>query len=264
MKYTISGRPALYESSARLLDERGIDYLGHQKGHPRLKSDVVFVHTLPFTGAGFGNLKWVVSNTTDTSHINVCEGVEVVSLQELDLRDVHSVAEHAIYLAMSMLKRSRTRSGEPNGDMRGVKYDILGNGRVAGQIEVMLEAFDAKGVFRSSDPIILFVALPATEGNRHAVNYEVLDELTPGSIVVNISRGSVIDESAMVRAIDRGICYATDFPLKLHNVRESRLGQYIATHHVGGYTHQGLEKTEALVVDELLKRIDQKAALVSN
>jgi len=109
---------------------------------------------------------------------------------------------------------------------------------------------------------ILFVAIPATAENSGRVSDAVLDELQAGAVVVNISRDSVIDNEAMYRAMDRRVCYATDFPLP--NVKEEWLGRYVSTNHVGGYTHAGLAMTERIAVDELLKRIDQEAVPVSN
>jgi glyoxylate reductase len=50
-----------------------------------------------------------------------------------------------------------------------------------------------------------FVSLhcPATPGTRHLVGEAELDAMRPGAILVNTSRGNVIDEPALVRALER-------------------------------------------------------------
>ena len=51
---------------------------------------------------------------------------------------------------------------------------------------------------------VLVVAVRADAGNRHAIDESVLGALGPEGHVVNIARGSVIDEAALVRALQQG------------------------------------------------------------
>ena len=52
---------------------------------------------------------------------------------------------------------------------------------------------------------VLVVAVRADAGNRHAVNADVLTALGGNGHVVNIARGSVIDETALIAALRSGI-----------------------------------------------------------
>ena len=52
---------------------------------------------------------------------------------------------------------------------------------------------------------VLVVAVRAGPGNRHAVDAGVLAALGPEGHVVNIARGSVIDEAALIRALREGL-----------------------------------------------------------
>lgn len=51
---------------------------------------------------------------------------------------------------------------------------------------------------------VLFVACPGGAATRHLVNREVLQALGPDGILVNIARGSVVDEAALVEALQAG------------------------------------------------------------
>lgn len=51
---------------------------------------------------------------------------------------------------------------------------------------------------------VLFVACPGGEATRHLVDETVLERLGPAGTLVNVSRGSVIDEAAMTRALIEG------------------------------------------------------------
>ncbi|MDO4783855.1 MAG: D-2-hydroxyacid dehydrogenase [Propionibacteriaceae bacterium] len=50
----------------------------------------------------------------------------------------------------------------------------------------------------------LVVALPGTDATHKLVDAEVLKRATPGLIVVNVGRGTVIDEEALIEALDDG------------------------------------------------------------
>ncbi|WP_369047288.1 D-2-hydroxyacid dehydrogenase [Sinomonas sp. P10A9] len=78
-----------------------------------------------------------------------------------------------------------TRSGEPvDGVDRLVPVDELA--RAAAEADALV------------------VTLPGTEHTHHLVGHEVLGSIKPGAIVVNVGRGTVIDESALVPALESG------------------------------------------------------------
>jgi phosphoglycerate dehydrogenase-like enzyme len=55
----------------------------------------------------------------------------------------------------------------------------------------------------------IVVTLPGTDRTRHLVGDEALAAAKPGAVVVNVGRGSVIDEAALVRELQSGrIAYA--------------------------------------------------------
>lgn len=55
----------------------------------------------------------------------------------------------------------------------------------------------------------IVVTLPGTDLTRHLVGDEVLAAAKPGAVVVNVGRGTVIDEAALVRELQAGrIAYA--------------------------------------------------------
>jgi phosphonate dehydrogenase len=55
-----------------------------------------------------------------------------------------------------------------------------------------------------SDSDIVILALPLNERTFHLVNAASLDRMRPGARLVNIGRGSVVDEAAVVQALDDG------------------------------------------------------------
>ncbi len=51
---------------------------------------------------------------------------------------------------------------------------------------------------------MLIVACSANQTTRHLVNAAVLEALGPDGWLVNVSRGSVVDEAALIRALETG------------------------------------------------------------
>lgn len=103
------------------------------------------------------------------------------------------------------------------------------------------------GVAEQADVVTIHVA--ATDDTRHLVNDRFCKALKPGAILVNTSRGSVVDEDALHRAIgEKGIrigldVYATEPGSTTGEFTDDIVkdrGVY-GTHHVGASTDQAQE-----------------------
>ena len=101
----------------------------------------------------------------------------------------------------------------------------------------------------------LVVACEGGPATRHLVTAEVLDALGPRGIIVNISRGSVIDQDAMVRALAEGRLGGAGLDVLEHEpaVPPELLGmdQVALTPHVGSATHETRRAMAQLVLDNL-------------
>lgn len=63
-------------------------------------------------------------------------------------------------------------------------------------------AENVRTLFASSDHIVL--ALPATAETRGMVNHELLGQARPGAHLINVARGSIVDQQALLAALDSG------------------------------------------------------------
>jgi len=93
---------------------------------------------------------------------------------------------------------------------------------------------------------VLSFHVPATPGTRGLLGRELLARMRPGSIVLNTSRGEVVDEAALLAALDeKGIRAGLDVyagePGTPRGVFDSPLARHpnvYGTHHVGASTRQ--------------------------
>ncbi len=109
----------------------------------------------------------------------------------------------------------------------------------------------------TSDIVSLHV--PAGRDTRHLVDEAFLSRMRPGAILINTSRGDVVDEAALLRALDEGRVRAgldvfDGEPGTGRAAWESPLAQHpavVATHHIGASTEQA-QRAIAQGVTELV------------
>lgn len=141
--------------------------------------------------------------------------------------------------------------------LQGLRVVLIGVGGVGAAIARRLAPFDVSmtlvartarddvhamdelpAILPNADVVIL--AVPLTDDTKGLVSRDVLGHLQPGALVVNVSRGGVVDTDALVDAVrDRGIRAALDVtnpePLPEGHPLWSLPG-VIITPHVGGDT----------------------------
>ncbi len=107
---------------------------------------------------------------------------------------------------------------------------------------------------------LLIVSCPATAETRHMIDASVLEALGPQGILVNISRGNIVDEAALVKALSDGRIFGAGLdvfenePLVPHQLRESP--RTILLPHIGSATHGTRTRMWQKMVDVLLNHFD--------
>jgi D-3-phosphoglycerate dehydrogenase len=91
--------------------------------------------------------------------------------------------------------------------------------------------------------------VPLVDETRHMINAERLRLMRDNAIILNFARNGVVDDAAVVAAIDAGKIYAyvCDFPNNLVK-NHSRV---IALPHLGASTHQAEENCAIMVAEEV-------------
>jgi D-3-phosphoglycerate dehydrogenase / 2-oxoglutarate reductase len=107
----------------------------------------------------------------------------------------------------------------------------------------------------SSD--IVTVHVPSADDTRHLVDADFLARMKDGAILLNTSRGDVVDELALLEALDAGRVRAgldvfADEPGSAKEAWDSPLGRHpevVATHHIGASTEQAQRAIAAGVTE---------------
>lgn len=176
--------------------------------------------------------------------------------------------------------------GEPEHTMtlRNRTLGIIGLGRIGKTIARRAEAFDVPVVYHgrsaqkdvayrfypdlvamARDVDILLAICPGGEATRGIVNAPVLEALGSDGIFINISRGSVVDEPALVKALQDGkiggagldvFAKEPEVPAELLT-----MDNVVLQPHMGSATHHTRKAMAQLVIDNLAHHFAGKPLL---
>jgi len=185
-------------------------------------------------------LKVIVTPSTGLDHIDLDTardlGIRILSLKEDTefLDSVTATAELAWGLLLSTVRRlpaavCAARAGHWARDefrghqLSGKTLGILGYGRLGRMVAEYGKAFrmrvltceqrdvvpaegvqlvDFETLLRESDVLSFHIHL--TEANRHLIDATALSLLKPGAVLINTSRGAIVDEAALLESLRSG------------------------------------------------------------
>ena len=220
------------------------------------------------------------------------DGIDIDWCRERDLPVTHApgvnhedVADHALGLILAARRQiasgdRQVRAGGWTAETRtitaslgGQKLGIVGLGHIGKAVADRAEAFrmavswwgprphDAEwpradslfALAKASD--ILVVACKADETNRGLISREILDALGPEGLLVNVSRGQVVDEDALIAALKSGSLgqAALDVFIKepTDPNRWADVPNIVLTPHTAGATTAGVQGMLMLLMQNL-------------
>ena len=127
-------------------------------------------------------------------------------------------------------------------EMNVIAFDPYINADVARSLGV--EPVEIDGLVEKAD--FLTFHTPLTDGTRNLLNGERISKMKPGSVVVNCGRGGVLDEVALLAALESGHLagaaldvFAQEPPVDFALVRHPKV---VATPHIGAMTREAQQR----------------------
>jgi lactate dehydrogenase-like 2-hydroxyacid dehydrogenase len=159
--------------------------------------------------------------------------------------------------------------------LRGKTAGILGLGRIGKAIAQRLEAFGVECFYhgrtrQNGVPYVYFGSLlemarkvdiliavtPGGDETKHLIDHAVMEALGPKGILINVGRGTVVDEKALVQCLQSGALGSAgldvfeDEPKVPYELTE--MEHVVLLPHVGSGSHHTRNAMGQLVVDNLL------------
>lgn len=185
----------------------------------------------------FVNLKYLQITSAGLDHLPLAE-INRRGIVLKNARGVYSVpiAEFALCSVLQLYKKSRQFAAAQAAHrwhrLRGIQeiagktVCVVGVGSIGNEIAKRFAAFDAEvtgvDIARVKSPYfaevmladrleealsqadIVVLTLPLMPSTRHMFDAELLSAIKPGAVFVNVARGSLVDEAALVDALQSG------------------------------------------------------------
>jgi glyoxylate reductase len=153
--------------------------------------------------------------------------------------------------------------------LAGKTLGIVGLGRIGREVARLAEAFGMRIVHtRGSGPYeelpldqllagadVVSLHVRLTPGTRHLIGASELSLMRPGAVLVNVSRGPVVDEAALVHALEESRIAGAALDVYEHEPEVSagllELENVVLSPHLGSSTHAAREAMGMLCADAL-------------
>ena len=211
---------------------------------------------------------------------------------------VHSVAEHTFALILALRRqllsyREQVRAGEwqrtsqfclfgaPIRDLNGSVLGLVGKGAIGAAVAALGTAFGMQVIFaaragrkhdeagvRTLDELlaqadVISLHCPLTEATRGLISEAQLRRMKPTAVLVNCSRGGLVDEAALARALTEGWIAgaASDVltrepPTEGNPLLDLALPNFLLTPHVAWASLEAMRT----LADQLIGNVDAWAA----
>ena len=230
-------------------------------------------------------LKFICIPATGVDHVDICaakrRGIIVSNIPEYG---EFSVAQHVFALLLEItnavaIHNQSVASGDWCNssdfcywktelyELKGKKISVIGKNCKAERICCIAAAFgmhanivDISGkyidntLFINSDVIVLNCDL--TTASRHLISESRLNEMKSNTIIINVSRGELIDEKALTDALNKGKIYyagldaVTDEPMQA-NCPLLNAKNCIITPHIAGCTLESRHKIMKIALENI-------------
>jgi glycerate dehydrogenase len=270
---------------------------------PRLAgADVAIVNKVPMrapTLEQLPDLKMIAVAATgyDVVDVAYCKahGIAVANIRNYA---VHTVPEHAFMMILALRRsllayREDVQNGvwnksdqfcfftHPIGDLHGSTLGIIGEGAIGQGTAAIGRAFGMNVLFADHPPPkmegvtftpheeviaqsdVISLHCPLMPSTRNLIDLAAFRKMKRSAILINTARGGLVDESALIQALDEGLIAGAGFdvltvepPKNGHPLLDVRRPNFILTPHIAWASDGAMQ----FLADQLIDNIDSWAA----
>ena len=237
-------------------------------------SNLKFVGRL---GVGLDNIDTDYCKSNNI-HVQPATGMNADSVAEYVINNSLSLLKNIPLMHQETLIGNWPRTSIISRELQGKTIGLLGFGLIAKKVSVLAKTFNAhiiaydpyveqnagnafdtklldiNDIFKLSD--IISIHLPLTETTKNLLNYEAFKKMLKKPIIINSSRGSIVNEDDLLKAYDEKLI--SGFALDVYSsepVQKSFLNKInknincILTPHVAGVTEESNSRVSDFIAN---------------
>ena len=254
-------------------------------------ADIIAVSNLPLNAdviRGCANLKMLAVAFTGVDHIAMdvcrergitvcnCSGYSNAAVADLVFGMIVALYRNLPACGQAV-RNGKTKDGLIGFELEGKKFGVVGTGAIGLKVAAVAQAFGcqvyAYSRTKKEIPGITYVDLdtllaecdivslhtPLNDGTRGLINGERLAKMKPNAVLINTSRGPVVDSAALAEALNSGKIagagidvFEGEPPIPAdHPLLTAK--NVIATPHIGFATKEALVKRAVIVFNNIVK-----------
>jgi hydroxypyruvate reductase len=271
----------LAEAGSRI---RGIQATGHSGIDDAFLARLPKLEIVSSFGVGYDGIdvaaakrrKVIVTNTPDVLNDCVADltiGLMIATARRLCEGDRYVRAGKWLQAPLPLTRK-----------VSGKQLGVLGLGRIGRTIAKRAAAFDMQIAYHSRNRVadvshryyerlvdlardsdFLVVIAPGGAATRHIVNEDVMRALGPKGILINVARGSLVDENALVKCLREGALGGAGLDVFEDEPKVPEalfaMENVVLQPHVGSATHDTRKAMGDLTIDNLLAHFAGKPVL---
>tara|TARA_Y100001958_G_C21225367_1_gene550742 strand:+ start:1352 stop:2254 length:903 start_codon:yes stop_codon:yes gene_type:complete len=270
------------------LDQKNFDKIVH-------RYEVVIVRFNRFISYKKNHkIKFILSPTTGQDHIDKKyfedKKVKVFTLKNKKnfLKKINASSEFTLLLILMSLRKMKLhlkKIGDSHlvgNEIAKKKVGIIGLGRNGLKISRILKKLNAEVFYYDKNKKIskfvkflnldnllklceiIVICIPLDLKNKKFLNKSKLNKINKGSLIVNTSRGDVLDENYIIDLAKKNkLFYTADVMTNefsknyLKNLKQlNKFNNIFITNHLGGLTKESIYKTDKLIFESFFKEIN--------
>ncbi len=254
------------------------------------------------TALANGGVRLIVLRCAGYNHVDLDAAAALgLVVANVPAYSPHAVAEHAVALLLTLNRHTHlahdrihrgdfTLDGLQGFDLHGKTAGLVGTGRIGVITGRILQGFGCRVL--AYDPVppaeaiaagfefvgledllagadIVSLHCPLVPATRHIINAAALARMKPGALLINTSRGALIDTHAVITALEKDRLGGLGIDVYEHEAtlffedhsatgipdavfaRLTSLPNVVATAHQGFLTHEALGNIASAVIDSL-------------
>ena len=121
-------------------------------------------------------------------------------------------------------------------------------------VNEVLSVQQLSDALKQADHVV--AALPGGKNTRHLLNTQSISQIKPGAFLYNVGRGTAVDETALISALQSGHLSGAGLDVFEHEPLPAdsplwQMPQVIVTPHIAGYSHNCMKRFGRLVLDNV-------------